>query len=304
MVSAAVIGPGAVGGAIAALLAQNKNLDLTLCARSPIRALHVETPFGVIACEPRALTDPDRADQVDYVVVATKAYDSAVASRWLARLSGPKTEIFILQNGVDQLERWRPLAPGALLVPAIVDLPCTRKAPGRIRMRRAGSIQLPEGPEARAFAGLIDHPAVEVALVEDFTSAAWRKLCYNCAGAVAVVTRTAQGISRQPSAAQLISAIVAECVAVGRAHGAVLEDELPEKVVSAFQAAPAEGVNSMLADRLAGRPLEVAIMNGIVVRKGADKAIPTPVNSVIVGLLEALSDGAADKCRADGQNDC
>lgn len=290
MTTVAVIGPGAIGGAIAAFIANGGGADVVLCARSPLDSLHVDTPVGALNIAPRVWTGFAAESAVDAVVIATKAYDSASAARWLPSLCGPETPVIILQNGVDHVERFEAIAPGRHYVPAIVDMPCVREAPGRVRVRRAGTILLPEGPQARRFAALFANPSIEVSTTDDFLTAAWRKLCFNCAGAVAVVTDTSQGISRRPGAAAVIAAIVQECVAVARAEGVKLEPHLAERVVELFQAAPPEGVNSMLADRRAGRPLEFDLMNGAVVRKGRARGVPTPTNEMIANLLSAISE--------------
>lgn len=47
-------------------------------------------------------------------------------------------------------------------------------------------------------------------------------------------------------------------------------------------------VNSLHADRLAGRPMEVDARNGAVVRFGAKHGIATPLNKAVVALLEAV----------------
>jgi 2-dehydropantoate 2-reductase len=83
---------------------------------------------------------------------------------------------------------------------------------------------------------------------------------------------------------------VAECVAVGRAEGADLADDLPQQVVAGYRAGPADGVNSLHADRLAGRPMEIDARNGVIVRKGAAHGIATPVNAMVVALLKAAGE--------------
>jgi 2-dehydropantoate 2-reductase len=45
--------------------------------------------------------------------------------------------------------------------------------------------------------------------------------------------------------------------------------------------------NSMLADRLAGRPMEIEARNGVIVRLGEKHGIPTPLNRMAVALLRA-----------------
>jgi 2-dehydropantoate 2-reductase len=43
----------------------------------------------------------------------------------------------------------------------------------------------------------------------------------------------------------------------------------------------------MYADRIAGRSMEIDARNGVIVRLGRKHGIPTPLNILLVGLLEA-----------------
>jgi 2-dehydropantoate 2-reductase len=88
-------------------------------------------------------------------------------------------------------------------------------------------------------------------------------------------------------------ALVRECIAVGRAEGATLADGLVEVVLGSYRSGPPDAVNSMHADRLAGRPLEFDARNGAVVRVGRRHGIAAPVNQMMVALLEAASGGGA-----------
>ncbi|HLJ78963.1 MAG TPA: ketopantoate reductase C-terminal domain-containing protein, partial [Acidobacteriaceae bacterium] len=72
-----------------------------------------------------------------------------------------------------------------------------------------------------------------------------------------------------------------------RAEGAKLSDSLGEEILAQYRAQPPDAVNSLLADRLAGRRMEVAARNGVIVRRGEKHAIPTPLNRMAVTLLEA-----------------
>jgi 2-dehydropantoate 2-reductase len=76
---------------------------------------------------------------------------------------------------------------------------------------------------------------------------------------------------------------------VGRAEGADLPSDLPETVVEGYRSGPADGVNSLHADRAAGRPMELDARNGVIVRLGARHGIATPVNAMVVALLEAAA---------------
>lgn len=281
----AVIGPGAIGGTVAAWLAQSPDHLVTLCARTPLDRLVVETPDGTIEAAPAVLTDPGGAKPADWVLICTKAYDSAAAASWLPALTGPQTRIAVLQNGVEHEERFAPRP----IVPAVVDIPAERSAPGRIRQRRAGTIVVPRGAED--FVGLFDRCPIAVSTTADFRSVAWRKLALNCAGAVNALVLKPAGVSREPAIAQLMRGLVAECVAVGRAEGAEPADALIEEVVAHYQEAPADSVNSLLADRLAGRPMEIDARNGVIARLGARHGIATPLNDLTARLLAAAQPG-------------
>ena len=289
MTSIAVIGPGAVGGTVAAWLAQNPALSVTVCARTRFEGLEVETPGGLIKASPTVLTDPDQARPVDWVLIATKTYDTASAEGWLDALVGPRTRLAVLRNGVEHLTPFGDRLPAERLVPAVVDIPAERRAPGRMLQRRDGWIRVPDDAAGRDFVALFAHTPIAVSTTPDFKTQAWTKLALNCAGAVNALVLKPAGVARDEGVAAVMRALVAECVAVGRAEGADLPDDLPEAVIAGYRAADPDGVNSLHADRLAGRPMELDARNGVIVRLGAKHNIPTPANAMVVALIQAAA---------------
>ena len=162
MSTVAVIGPGAIGGIAAAWLAEGGHAVM-LCARTPLADLVVETPDGPLRSAPLVLTDPSAATPVDWVLVATKAYDVAGAADWLARLAGPETRVAVLQNGVEHVARFAPFVPAERILPVMVDVPAEREAPGRIRQRGRGTMLVPAGQDGGAFADMFDGTGIDVA---------------------------------------------------------------------------------------------------------------------------------------------
>src|SRR5262245_47927089 len=150
MAEVAVVGPGAIGCAVAAWLAKGGHA-VTVCARTAFTDLVIETPDGPIHATPTVLTDPAQATPVDWVLVATKAYDVASTAPWLARLMGPQTRLAVLQNGVTHIERFRTLVPPDRIVPVVVDFPANRTAPGRVTQGVYGTLTAPSGPNGDAF---------------------------------------------------------------------------------------------------------------------------------------------------------
>lgn len=287
MARVAVIGAGAIGGTVAAWLAQSH--DVTLCARSPLDDLEVETPEGLIRAAPHILTDPAAAQPVDWVLAATKTYDAAGAAAWLPGLMTPTTRLAVLQNGVEHRARFRGKVPDAYVLPAIVDIPAERHAPGRILQRRNGTILVPEGVAGEGFAALFVDTPIAVSTTGDFTTAAWRKLAINCAGIVNALTLRTAEVVRDEGVAGVIRALVLECCAVGRAEGADMPDTVADQVVAQMRASDGASMNSLHADRVAGRPMELDARNGVIVRLGERHAIATPMNRALAALLAAAA---------------
>jgi len=158
---------------------------VTICARTPFEELVVEVPGGrTLVSRPTVLTEPRRAETVDWAITVTKAYDTAGAARWLARLVGPATRVAIVQNGVEHLERFAGALPEGRTLPVIVDIPAERSGPGRILQRRHGDITVPDGELGAAFVTLFEGTALTPTTTNDFLTASWRKLALNSASVV------------------------------------------------------------------------------------------------------------------------
>lgn len=283
----AVIGSGAIGGTIAAWLSRRSNIELTVCVRTPITELNVQTPVCEITANPIILTDSKDATQVDWVIFATKSYDVPTASLWLKNLVGPNTRIAVLQNGVEQVECLTDYAPKEIIVPAVLDIPASRDKNGRITQHQLGWISVPDTKSGADFAALFDETSINVFTDPDWQSTAWKKLCLNCAGALSAITLRAAGPRWNPNVEALVRGLVQECIAVGRAEGATISNDVFEQVVTGQRQSQEGAVNSMAADRMAGRTMEISVRNGIIVRLGKAHGIATPINELFVTLLEA-----------------
>jgi 2-dehydropantoate 2-reductase len=288
MATIAIVGPGAIGGSVAAELSRDHVHEIIVCARTPFDRLEVETPTGKLVAMPRVLIDPAQARPVDWVLVATKAYDQAATGVWLKALFAESTRIAVLQNGVEHVERFSPYVPAASIVPVVVNCPAERSRPGRIRMRRTAALRVPDSADGHAFVALFAHTGVLVSTASDFKTELWRKLCNNCAGAVSAILLQPAGISKRAAIADLMRDIAMECRAVAQAEGAVLGEDVVDDTVAMYRDLASDSINSLHADRLAGRPMEVDARNGVVVRLGKKHGIPTPLNKAIVALLEAV----------------
>jgi 2-dehydropantoate 2-reductase len=269
-------------------MAQRAGAELVLCGRTPLERLVVhrddlaapETVSGPVLTDPAAVPW-----QADVVLLAVKAHQTEGAAGFLRALTGERTVVAVLQNGVEQRALVEPLVPGATVLPTVVWLATEVTAPGHVRVVNEPRFALPREPGADAVAALLDGAE----LIDDFTIQAWHKLAVNAVAGLMALTGRRAPMFRAPAAQRLARALAAETLAVARAEGADLPDSLADEIFAFFASLPDDAGTSILADREAGRPLEWDARNGVIVRRGAAHGIPTPISDVIVPLLAAAS---------------
>jgi 2-dehydropantoate 2-reductase len=286
MARIAVVGVGAIGGVLAALLNATGKHELTLCTRRPLDELMVKTPESMVRVKARNVTDPTEASAMDWVVVATKAYDVEGMAQWLPRLAPKNVPVAVAQNGVEHRERFARWVPQELLVPVVVQISVERQGDGTMWQRGEARLVVEDGPRGREFAELFRGSQSEVAVTEDFKTAMWRKLCTNSTGTLSVLSMKPFAVYHDEAMARVALEMARECVSVGRAEGAQLGDDVAQSVVEEFQTEKEDRINSMLADRLAGRPMEIDARNGVIVRLGEKHGIATPLNRLAVAVLK------------------
>ncbi|HAT2866265.1 TPA: oxidoreductase [Serratia marcescens] len=287
----ALIGPGAIGTAIAAALHEVGRTPL-LCGRTAHPQLILRHDEGEVVVPGPVLSDPRTvAHPYDLVFVAVKTTQVADSAGWLAALCNKNTVVCALQNGVEQQSLLAPYVNGATVLPSVVWFPAQREQDASVRLRATPRLTLPDAPQAQAIADALCGSRCAVELSSDFLSIAWRKLLQNAAAGLMVLANRRAGMFSRADITQLALAYLRECLAVARAQGAVLHDNVPEAIVDGFQRAPADLGTSILADRQANRPLEWDIRNGVVQRYGRLQGMPTPISDILVPLLAAGSEG-------------
>ncbi len=284
MARVAIVGVGAIGGVVAGLLQSAGRHEITLCTRRPLRDLRVETPDGEVLVQAKNLLDPALAEAVDWVLIATKTYDSDSAKLWLDRLCDQHTRVAVIQNGVEHRENF---GSDIAVLPVIIEVPAERRPDGSVLQRGAATMRVEQSGAGSAFAQLFAGTRAHVDVADDFLTAAWRKLCINAAGVLSALTLKPAGVLRDEAIGEVSIDLVRECVAVGRAVGAKLEDSLPEQVLAGYRAGSPDSINSLLADRLAGRRTEIDARNGVIVRLGKLHGVATPVNRMALALFKA-----------------
>lgn len=290
--SIAVVGLGSIGGVVAGLLCDASQHSVVACVRTPIGQLIVEHSDTTIETSITALTSPDNAKPVDWVLLCTKVQDIPSVAHWLKKLCSQGTRVAVLQNGIGHIERLAPFVGDATVLPVVVYYNGERLAANRVRVRHAGQYDLAvrDDEDGRAFADLLAGIPLSILLADDFDTVAWRKLLLNAiANPITALTLQRQLVFRRDDVRMLCLSILKEAIAVGQAAGVHLTEEDAEQTMSTLLTYSPELGTSMYFDRIAGRPLEIESITGAIVALGEQYGLPAPVNSTMLTLLRAAA---------------
>jgi 2-dehydropantoate 2-reductase len=305
----AVMGAGALGGFYGGLMARSGE-DVTFVARG--RTLEVLRADGLtvgsklagdFALPVAATDDPSGMAPVDLVLFGVKAYDLEAAAARVRPLVGPETMVLSLLNGVDNGDRLGRIVGAQAVVDGAVYVSATVEAPGRIAqiggpgLVRFGEHSGPRTPRLDRLKDLFERIGVPSVVHDDMRVPLWEKFMAICAmsGVSALTRLTLRQIFDCPETRAFYRDVMVEAVAVGRAHGVDLPENAADDMLQMLLTMPAlPERGSMAYDLLAGRRLELATLNGTVVRLGHDHDLPTPSNAAIYAALKPYADGPPD----------
>ncbi|TPW26675.1 2-dehydropantoate 2-reductase [Pararhizobium mangrovi] len=295
----AVIGAGGIGSYLAAMLA-DAGQDVTMCVRTPFETLELEVDGETRTLPVTIATEPEAVAEEDWVVLATKAQDTASAKAWLDRLAGANTTILVAQNGIEHEERVAPIAGKARILPAIVYIAVERTEPGHVVHHGSSRMIVPECRKAAEAETLFAGSALELTRSGDFRTDAWKKLIANiAANPITALTMRRLDVFHEKQVVDLARSLLREAVLVGRCEGAEIGEADVEQVLSVYDGMTGEGGSSMLYDRLSGRSLEHDHLTGAVLRAGERHSIATPLNTAIYALVDALDRSSLRRSEAE-----
>jgi 2-dehydropantoate 2-reductase len=127
----------------------------------------------------------------------------------------------------------------------------------------------------------------------EIDKAIWHKFVFlSSFSGVTTLTRLPKGpIMAEPETRALLHDAIAEAVAVARARGVRLDDDLVEKLMKFAEGLPDDMKSSMLGDLERGARLELPWLSGTVAKLGSSLGVPTPVHQVIYRALKPYAAG-------------
>jgi 2-dehydropantoate 2-reductase len=300
----AIFGSGGVGGYFGGRLAAAGE-DVTFLARGAHltamqkEGLHIASPLGDVHLPSVQATDrPQAIGPVDVVLFTVKLYDVDASAATLSPLIGPDTVVITLQNGVDAVDMVAKhvgvdhVAGGAAYIVAVID------QPGHIRHTTAQQLVFGERDGRRSDrlialeeAGM--RAGFQAKASSDVVADLWVKFVRLATwSGMTTVTRSPMGVVRDtPATFELMIAAIEEVIAVGRARGVRLPDDLMDTTLTMIKNFPAASKSSMLEDIERGRRLELPWLSGAVVRIGNEVGVPTPIHQFITTILTPFVNG-------------
>ena len=274
-----LVGPGAIGLTVAGAVLQRPEMALAVAARTPFDTIAVELDEERIECEVPVLTDPFAVTgPFHLVLLGTKAHQTPDVAPWLAAACGPDTDVVVLQNGITHRERVEPLIGPASLVPAVVNIPADREAPGHVRVGFRRHLVVPDDEPGRRTAHRFTDTFLDVDTTTDWHTAAWRKLVMNAVvGTITVLTRTTNTVLLDRDARTLAVALADEVQQVAIADGAALEPRDYGPVIDLVGDAGGDHRSSMTTDRVNGVPSEWRVRNLDVIQHAEKHGVDVPL---------------------------
>ncbi|WP_431220708.1 ketopantoate reductase family protein [Leifsonia xyli] len=306
-----VIGTGAIGGTIAALLDRVGHL-VEVTARgeqlAAIRAngIRLDGGWGVHAAKVAAAETLQTRPELAFV--CTKAQDAAAAIRANAALLDG-IPVVIVQNGLAGLHEAQQLLPGSACVGALALYAASYLSPGRVSVTTTANTYLGAGdgppPPAAVDAAHILDAAMPAHAIDNFTGAQWTKLMVNQINALPAIT----GLSAQQTLGDrrlraIMTASLQEATRVGLARGVRfgsiqgLDDRLL-RVVARSPRWAAQAVPLLMKRRMGATPnpgstlqsirrgqlTEIDYLNGAVVAEARAAGREAPINAAITALV-------------------
>ena len=299
----AIFGSGGVGGYFGGRLAQigqdvsfiarNDNLA---CLRS--RGLTVDSIAGDFHIDRVVATDdPAEIGVVDYVLCCVKAWQVPAAARRIQPMVGPDTLVVPLQNGVDAPEQLSEVLDPASVLGGLCGIIVFQAGPGHIKhsganpLIRFGHLDRRPDPRVNALSEIMNHcSGVKSSIPDDINVAMWQKfMLITPWSGLGAVSRAPIGVLLdQEETRELLTQAIEEIYQLGRARKINLPEDSVSKTLKTLEGVPANSTTSMQRDLARGRPSELDVQNGAVLRLAHEVGLETPVNRFFFYSLRSL----------------
>ena len=298
----AILGAGAMGSAIGALLHKAGNPVTLIDVSRPTleavrtRGLIIQNKAGEQETVRVQITDtPASVGVVDLLLVFVKCYHTEAAVQGARSLVGPGTSILSLQNGWGNAPRIASIAGEERVLAGVTYHSATVLGPGHVLHSNKGKTVFGEldGRMTDRVARIEEafrSSGLEVESSGQVLTEIWKKLALNCATlpTTSLLRFYAGQLVEHEGTLKLMRAILAEVVQVAAAQRIAISEEERWETITSLLARAAGAKSSMLQDVENSRRTEIDVINGAIVEAGRRLGIPTPSNDAMYWLVRSL----------------
>jgi 2-dehydropantoate 2-reductase len=291
--SLAVLGPGGVGGFLAAVMAREGSSVLVVAGHETSRViaqhgLQLESKrFGNF--EVSVQTSERLTRTVDACFVTVKATQLSDALGRLPASAIGQGLVIPFLNGLEHIDILRSVYPPGSVVAATIRIETTKIGPGVIRHTSPfAAVELAASEDNRerveSIAQHMIAAGLDARVRDDELATLWDK--FALLGPIALLTTHEYGNvgSIRTKRRKDAIALIREVAAVAGADGVSID---PEAVLRLLDSVPESMESSMQRDQAAGRPLELDALGGALLRRADKAGVGVPVTRRIVDELES-----------------
>ena len=295
----AIFGAGGIGGYLGGRLSQAGE-DVVLIARGEHlqaikdHGLRVDSVKGDFVATPTLATEnPAEAGPVDAVILGVKAWQVLDAAKAMRPMIGPDTFVVPMQNGVEATAELASVLGEKSVVVGLGGLVSYIVSPGHILHAGGepfvsfGESDNSTSERTQNLLTAFKNAGVNASIPTNIQAALWGKLAFMAANSgVGAITRVPSGQWRSVVGSwEMAQQVVREVLAVAAGKGIEMPNDSLAAAVARLEGSPPNGTSSMQRDLMEGRPSELDVQNGAVVRLGLDTGVLTPVNTFIYNSL-------------------
>lgn len=243
----------------------------------------------------KGTTDAGQAGHCDLAVVFVKSTLTSTAVKSNKAVFGPGTVALTLQNGLGNIDLISAEIGDSNVIAGTTAHGATMLGPGRMRHAGSGKTIIGELDGRRSsrlerIAEALREAGLETELSDNVLGLVWDKLMVNVGiNALTGITKLHNGeLLDYPEIEELLEAAVREAYAVAKAGGVRLSYDDPVGHAKDVCRATAANKSSMLQDILNKKQTEIDMINGAIVREGAEAGIPAPVNLALTNLIKFM----------------
>lgn len=300
-----IIGIGAVGGYIGAMLCKSKE-NVYVIGKGEAVNLIKENGFnlssesvGSFVTFPTLVTDDaNEAGIMDIVFVCVKGYSLKAAAKVISLMVDDHTLVVPIINGVSGGSKLYSYLGKGKIAEAVMYISSKIKADGAIKHTSKNTKIVISSNKNRPIHkrylekvyNVLTKADIICEVRKDAEAAAWNKYVFNCAFNVtdSYYDVKVKGILEDRMKFETFCNVVKECEEVGRAKGIDLHKDIYENSINILKKLSKKSISSMHRDVALGKKFELELFCGDLCRMGKDVGIPTPYTQKAYEKLKVL----------------